>query len=352
MTIARPRLPLALFGIAWLLAASACSWTPSSSAAIKGLDELPDAVTTTVAPAPTDARTTVAPAPTDAPKSARERDCDDRSLQTASYAPASPSEVPPGSFMEQLRERGAMRVGVDENTPGFSARDRNTGRIEGFEVALAHEIARYVFGDAYTDDSVVTVPLVPKEKVDFVDDQRVDLTISAVSMSCDRWEQVDFSAEYFTAHQEFLVRSDSDIHDLADLDGRTICVTTKSTSSEILAARVPAAKQHPVDARIDCLVALQDGVVDAYFGHDSFLYGMTKQDPTVEIRNGILDPDVTVSHYGIAINRAHPEFTRFVNGVLEAIVANGTWQQLADEHLARIGIIGVNPPEPDYRRDA
>jgi polar amino acid transport system substrate-binding protein len=342
MTIARHRLRLALLGIAWLLAASACSWTPSSSDAIKGLDELPDAATPTIAPGPSDA-----------PESARQRDCEDRSLQTASYAPANASEVPPGSFMEQLRERGAMRVGVDENTPGFSARDRDTGSIEGFEVALAHEIARYVFGDAYTDDSVVTVPLVPKEKVDFVNQERVDLTISAVSMSCDRWEDVDFSAEYFTAHQEFLVRSDSDIYDLADLDGRTICVTgTRSTSSIILTARVPAAEQYPVDARIDCLVALQDGVVDAYFGHDSFLYGMTKQDPTVEIRKGILDSDATVSHYGIAINRAHPEFTRFVNGVLEAIVANGTWRQLADEHLAPIGINGVTPPTPDYRRGA
>jgi polar amino acid transport system substrate-binding protein len=254
--------------------------------------------------------------------------------------------------MDELRKRGVMRVGLDENTLGFSARNPTTGELEGFEVELAHEIARAVFGDEYTPDAVVAVPLVTSEKTDAVKDGKVDLTISATTMSCRRWEDVDFSAEYYTAQQEFLVRSDSGIDSRDDLDGRTVCVTENSSSIPIMEEQVPLAKLHPEPARTDCLVALQDGIVDAYFGHDSFLYGMLQQDPTIEMVD-LLDPEDTVSHYGIAVSRDHPEFTRFVNGVLRDVVsADGAWPTALTTLLVKNSIPVQNMPAPDYRRGA
>jgi polar amino acid transport system substrate-binding protein len=168
-------------------------------------------------------------------------------------------------------------------------------------------------------------------------------------MTCRRWEEVDFSAEYYTAHQKFLVRSDSDISDRGDLEGRTVCVTNGSTSETIMSNEVPAAELLPVEARTDCLAALQLGEADAYFGHDTFLNGMLAQDPTVEVRD-LLDPDVTVSHYGIAVNRQHPELTRFVNSALEDIINRGRWDELVARWLTPPDAPAPVPPEPDYRR--
>ena len=229
-----------------------------------------------------------------------------RGFATASYPPLE-SE---GGFIQQLRSNGQIRVGLDENTKDLSARDPQTGELEGFEVDLAHEIAKRLFGDAYTPESVVPVPLVTSEKTDAVRDEEVDITISAVSMSCARWEDVAFSAEYLTADQQFLVRSDSRRSGTRLIStGRTVCVTKQLVVGQHPAQAVPHAHQieHP---RTECLLALQQGEADAYFGHDTFLYGMLEQDPTLVVRD-LLDPTVTVSHYGIAYRRT-PRLTSSV----------------------------------------
>jgi polar amino acid transport system substrate-binding protein len=263
-----------------------------------------------------------------------------------------PSELPEGSFMSEIQDHGALVVGVDDNTRGLSYRT-TSGEIEGFEVELAEEIATRIFGR--DEPPIELVPVVTAEKVPFVEDGTVDLTISAVSMSCSRWEDVAFSSEYLTATQEFLVRGDSQISSAEDLAGQTVCVTRRSTSSAIMDAKIPDAELLEVGTRGECLMALQQGDADAYFGHDTFLYGMMVQDPTMELRTDILPTELTTTHYGIAISHEHPEFVRFVNGVLDELRDDGSWQTLYGELATDLGIPdderATAPPEPQYQAE-
>ena len=219
-------------------------------------------------------------------------------------------------------ESGMLRVAVDENTPGLASRNSESGDLVGLEINLAREIARAIFPDGDPDAHLKFITVTTKEKTQYPAEQKVDLAISAISTTCDRWLDVALSSEYFTAHHKFLVREDSGIGAATDLGDRRVCMTQGSTSVGVLedvnAALPTKAIPVLVDKRTDCLVALQEGEVDAYLGHDTFLVGMMDQDRNLRIVDEVED-----QHYAIAINGEAIEFTRYVNGILEQLRDNG-----------------------------
>ena len=325
--LARWRAPaLVAFG----LGLASCSTVASSDDALDALRRLPQPPTTP-------------PATTSGPPR-------DVCLDTASYRPGPqprPGDMPEGTILREIQDRGYLRVGVDENTLGLASRNTTTGEIEGFEVDLAHEVAKRIFGER--EGILQLVPTTTDEKLPFAHDGKVDLTVSAFSMTCRRWEEVAFSSEYYRAVQQFLVRKE-----LRDRDrrrpGRPTGVRDGRLDVDRPPAEVPPRRRgHPVKARTDCLLALQEGQVAAYFGHDSFLYGLMDQDPTVEVVPGIIPEELTLAPYGMATSLDNPELVRFVNAVLDELRANGTWAALHDKLEERLGIPDADPPTPRYR---
>jgi polar amino acid transport system substrate-binding protein len=320
----------------------ACSTAAGDDSALDSLSRLPQRPTPTVSAGESDE-----------PKSETEIACEaDPRMKTSSFRPdrlPSPGDMPDGSAMQEILDQGRLRVGVDETTKGFAYRNASTGDIEGFEVELAREIAERLFGSDDRGDILDIVPVDPDKKTQAVQDDLVDLTVSAVTMTCDRWENVAFSTEYYTATQQFLVREGSGIETPADLTERRVCVIANSTSSDILEEHLPDAELVGVEARTECLRRLQEGEVDAYFGHDSFLYGMVADDPTVEVKTDLLPGVDTQSNYGIAIAQDRPELVQFVNAVLEELRTNGRWAELHDELENELDIPHADPPPPSYR---
>ncbi|HWS36534.1 MAG TPA: glutamate ABC transporter substrate-binding protein [Actinoplanes sp.] len=308
----RNRLALACSAVL-LAGLTACTDTPARQAAP---EETPSAAATSAAPK--------------APET-----CDAR----ASFRPTSGVTMPAGSYMQEIRKRGRLVLGTTQDTLLFSSRDPFTGRIEGFDVDMGREIAEAIFGDP----DKLEIRVIPRSnRVNAVVKGDVDLAISTMTTNCTRWEQVDFSTVYFEAGQRVLVNKDSAVTKIEDLGRRPVCAATGSTSLENIAK----VSTGPVPvARADfgeCLVAFQLGEVDAISTDDTILAGLATQDPYAKV----VGPRFTSEPYAAAVAKEHPEFTRFVNAVLEQVREDGTWQRIYEEWLTAPA---PQPPAAKYR---
>jgi polar amino acid transport system substrate-binding protein len=92
---------------------------------------------------------------------------------------------------------------------------------------------------------------------------------------------------------------------------------------------VPTAKLYPVAQRADCLLALQEGAVDAITSDDTILRAFQRQEFVPQTRQlGLSAATTELEPYAIAVRKGHDDLTRFVNGVLERMRADGSLHQL------------------------
>jgi len=272
--------------------------------------------------------------------------CTDTRNLTASLRPPAampaPGAMPAGSFMERIRRRGHLIAGVDQNTYRFAYFNPQTGQIEGFEVDLLKQIANAILGNR--PDNIVFKAITTDERVSAVRSGSVDIVADAMTITCGRKRQVDFSTVYYDAGQRLLVPINSPVRSVKDLGGKRVCVTRASTSLQTLLAQRPRPAPDEVDQRTDCLVALQQGLVAAITSDDSILLGFKAQDPDTTL----VGPRFADEPYGMAISKAHPEFVRFVNGVLARLRSDGTWRAIYARWLGHFVRTVPQPPAATY----
>jgi polar amino acid transport system substrate-binding protein len=261
------------------------------------------------------------------------------SLRPPAAMPA-PRAMPRGSYMARIERRGYLIAGIDQNTLLFAYFNPLDGRLEGFEIDMLRDLAQAIFGNP---NRIQFKAVTTAERIPAVQSGSVDLVADAVTITCARRRQVDFSTVYYNAGQRVLVPRDSTIRSVSGLAGKRVCATRGSTSLDNIERVAPRASPYPVAQRTDCLVALQQGQVDAITSDDSILIGLKAQDPYTKI----VGSSISDQPYGIAISKAHPDFVRFANGALARMRSNGMWRAIFTRWLGKFAPTPA-PPRASY----
>jgi len=317
----RARVVMALLAIALTAAGCGSSSTPPPSVSVAPIEARPDGAE----------EVTTAPA-------AGNTDCDAEASLRPGPQPQ-PGAMPPGSTMAAIAERGRLVVGVDQNTYLFGSRNPSSGQLEGFDIDLAREFARTIFGDP---DRIDLRVVNANQRESALQSGQVDMVVRTYSITCDRERLVAFSTPYYIANQRILALKGSGIDSAAALSGKRVCAVRGTTSLSRLSALNPRPTLFGVGTWTDCLVMLQQGQVDAISTDDVVLDGLAEQDPNVEV----VGDSIAREPYGVGIKKENIDLVRFVNGALEEMRADGTWERL---YQARLQNLGPSPGPPAAR---
>ena len=290
--------------------------------------------------------TTTAPKPTSSTPAAAPVVCDN-ATQSYDPLPSRPSrgQITDGS-MRKIIDKGYITVGVSADTYLFGARNAFTGGIEGFDIDMARAVAKAIFGDpSKVQFRVITA----NDRIPLLKDRAVDMVARNMSMTCGRWNDIAFSAEYYRSGQKVLVGKnlpDAVNLGLADLKGKRVCAPNGTTSlaklEQVQGPTVVTAGTHT-----GCLVLFQQGKADAITGDDTVLAGLAAQDPNTVVTKA---KAITTEPYGLGFNKADIYLARYVNRVIADLEADGEWKRIYDRWLA--GPLGPAPapPTPVYGR--
>lgn len=251
--------------------------------------------------------------------------------------------------MSTVQKRGYLVVGTSSDTRLLSDRTPS-GAFEGFDVEMAKNVAEAIFGDS-TPAHLKFRAISAGDRVTFVnngaDKGGVDMIARAMTMTCSRWNDVRFSTVYFQSTQQVLVRKGAKETTLAAL-GRAkkkVCATNGSTSIAAL-ARFSGVQPVGVKYTTDCMALWQQGAVDGITGDDAILAGLTEQDPSAVVPG---QENIEKEPYGLAVAKNHPEFARFINGVLEQM-RSGAWQAAYRSSGLATRLPGRTQPAANFSR--
>jgi polar amino acid transport system substrate-binding protein len=243
----------------------------------------------------------------------------------------------------EIRNNGRLKVGVSADSLLLGSRDPLTGQIVGFDIDIAKAVAKAIFND---ESKIELIVITAADRIPALQKGTVDLVVRNMSMTCARWNDIAFSAQYYQSGLKILVDRESKATSLAALSGQRVCAPNGTSTLDVVKA-TPGVLPVGAPNHTSCLVLFQNGQVDAIAGDDTVLAGLVAQDPYAFVPK--MDA-LTSEPYGIGVNKDKRDLVRYVSRVVENYKADGRWQASYNKWFLPSLQIEATPPAAKFGR--
>ena len=225
-----------------------------------------------------------------------------------------------------------LRVGSLTVYAPFEYMDSATGQYEGFDMDLVRELGKR---EGYKIEivSMTLDGLIPALMAD-----NIDVAVSALTITPERSEKVDFTKPYINAGLTVMTTRDNapKIKSLKDLEGKCLCAEIGS-SGALFMKRIPGKTIRTFNSAADaflelnkngCYAMLNDGPVNKYF---------LRQDAAKSMNLVALDWVVSDDQYGFAVKKGNADLLKKLDDALDAMKKDGTYDRIYDKWFGDTG---------------
>ena len=227
-----------------------------------------------------------------------------------------------------------LRIGIEAAYPPFAFKTPE-GKISGFD---------YDIGNALCAEMKVRCEwveqefdgLIPSLKV-----RKIDAVLSSMSITEDRLKSVDFSKKYYQTPGKLAMKAGSVVNDpLVDLNGKKVGVQRASTYDRFASDQFEPAGIEVVRyaSQNEAFLDLAAGRLDATLAD---IVNTSEGFIKTPISKGfaLVGPDFNDPRYfgkgaGIAVRKGDSDHAARLNAAIDAVRANGTYQQVQAKYFA------------------
>ncbi len=234
------------------------------------------------------------------------------------------SAVAAKSILDTVKKRGVVRIGSGTTVPPVNYIDKN-GNWTGFDIDMGNEIAKRL------GVKVERVNVNNKTRIAFLANRRIDLTISSMSHTRSRDEQVDYAEPPYLWSGKIFYAKKGRFKSPMDICGKRMAVVQGSNAylaGQDYLKSLGCTKKFIINAyqtNAECFLALKQGKVDAYIQDTPIIAGVAgSEGMDYEAVGPIFSPGL----YGIGVPPNDSKWRDKISFILQDMLKDGTYEKI------------------------
>ena len=247
---------------------------------------------------------------------------------TAAQAEASEEASSSSITGAGVATEGTLVMATNAEFPPYEYHDSSTTGPDGTDiVGIDAEIMGAIaekMGCKLVIEDIAFDSIIPE-----VTSGKADVGAAGMTVTEDRKQSVDFSDTYASASQVVIVKADSGIKSIVDLEGKTVGVQLGTTGDIYASDDEAIAKVEEYAKGMEAVQALSQGKIDAV------VIDSAPAEVFVSETEGltILDDTYADEDYAIAINKGNTELLNNVNAALAELKAEGKLDEIVAKYI-------------------
>jgi glutamate/aspartate transport system substrate-binding protein len=233
--------------------------------------------------------------------------------------------------LKKIKDSGRIVIGHRESSIPF-AYVNEQGKPEGYSIDLCMRVVETAKEEIGVDDlEVRMVPVNPQTRIPLLANGTIDIECGSTTNNLTRQQQVDYGPTTFITGTKLLVKKDSGIQEVEDLEGKAIALAQGTTNEravkEVVAEQGIDVEILNVKDHAEGFLALETDRVDAYSTDHILLHGLIAKARDPE-QYAVVGRFLSYDPYALMVRRDDSAFRLVVTKTLAGLFRSGEIEEI------------------------